>query len=92
MHNDGTTAWYSSDTLQLEDPYLMINHAYQNKLDTDPIFDWMHTYMEVEEEIGPILQAFNATAKDTRKFKFGIEVPRNPRHALELDKLRGDNG
>jgi hypothetical protein len=48
--------------------------------------------MEVEEEIGPILQAFNATAKDTRKFKFGIEASRNPRHALELDKLRGDNG
>jgi hypothetical protein len=33
-----------------------------------------------------------ARGDDTAKFKFGVEVPRNPKHAMELDKVKGTIG
>ena len=37
---NGDKAWLTMDTLRLEDPYLLINHAYQNQLQLEPGFEW----------------------------------------------------
>jgi hypothetical protein len=38
-----------------------------------------------------LCKAFATKAELVPKFKFGVEVPKNTRRALELDKINGDN-
>ena len=35
---------------------------------------------------------FRVAVEDGKKFKFGVEVPRNPKHALQIDKENGNDG
>ena len=79
------------DNLRLEDPYIIINHAYRNNLTEEPGFEWIPEYLATDSEIEEYLRAFR-TIKQEKKYKFGVEVPRNPRHALELDNANGTTG
>ena len=68
------------DTLRLEDPYLLINHAYQNNLYEMPEFSWMPEYLAIDLELSTLYQIYTNTTlpNDGKVYKFGVEVPRNP--------------
>ena len=75
--NDGDKAWFSMDTLRVEDPFTVINHAYTNGYYEESGFEWIKDYLETEDEMEEVLKIFNAKGNDVAKYKFGIEVPRN---------------
>ena len=60
----------------------------------DPGFEWMHDYLAMDDENLRLIQTFRAAKHEgtEKKFQFGVEVPRNPKHALELDKQNNNNG
>ena len=46
-----------------------------------------------DEEVRTILKVSTAAGLQAeKKYKFGVEIPRNPKHALELDKQIGTDG
>lgn len=88
---DGPRMWLTMDQLRIEDPYLVIEYARTNKHTLLPGFEWIQQYWDQDDEVRRILTANRVSnSADTKKFKFGHEVPRNPKHALELDKLNGN--
>ena len=88
----GDKAWFRLDTLRLDDPYLVINYALSKDLQKLPEFGWIDDYFEFDKVSERIVQANKVRQITEKKFKFGVEVPRNPKHALELDKEKGNNG
>ena len=83
-----STAWHKMDTMRVGEPYLTTAYAMDNELVDKPGFEWVKTYLEADEEHLEVMKAFKAkqgTSKG-KVFKFGVEVPRNPAHALQLDK------
>ena len=88
---DGSRCWIRGEDLKSEDPFIMINHAYTNGYHDQPGFEWIPKYLEAEKEIIALLKIFNADSPSLKKYKFGVEVPRNKSHALQLDKENGNN-
>ena len=52
--------------------------------------------MPCYSDTNPVRQAFTTVLKATTangpKYKFGVKVPRNVKHALEIDKKNGTKG
>ncbi len=90
---DGPKVWYTMGQRRIEDPYLVIDHTIRNNYLSTPGHEWVQHYIDEDEEVRTLLKASTAVGLQTeKKFKFGIEVPRNPKHALEIDKHNGTNG
>ncbi|MEM7375743.1 MAG: reverse transcriptase domain-containing protein, partial [Bacteroidota bacterium] len=91
---EGDKTWVSMDNMRLEDPHLLISHAITKDLLDAPGFEWMHDYLAQDEDNLKLIQAYRTAKKDNteKKFHFGVEVPRNPKHALEIDKRNGNDG
>ena len=90
---DGPKMWLTMDQLRVEDPYLLIDHTLKNNYLDQPGYEWVQHYVNQDDEVRTILKASVATGLRTdKKYKFGVEVPRNPKHALELDKQNGNDG
>ena len=91
---EGDKAWVNMDNLRVDDPHTVIAHASTHDMLDDPGFEWMQDYIASDDENLRLIQTFR-TAKlegTERKFQFGVEVPRNPKHALELDNQNNNNG
>ena len=91
---DGFQTWIDKDTLRLEDPYLVIDYATRKELTSSAGFEWIDSYLATDEEHSNVLRSFKTKVQDGqgKVYKFGVEVPRNPKHALELDKENGTTG
>ena len=71
---NGDKAWLTMDTLHLEDPYLLINHTYQNQLQLEPGFEWIQDYLMTDNELEVITNAYGTTRLE-KTYMFGVEVP-----------------
>ncbi len=81
------------DQLRIADPSLVIDHTIRKNYLSTPGYEWVQYYIDEDEEVRTIHKASTAVGLQTeKKFKFGIEVPRNPKHALEIGKHNGTNG
>ncbi len=78
------------DVIRTEDPHLVIDFAMKQKMIDKPGFEWIQTFLDADNEHLAVIQAFNAERTDGKQFKFGVEVPKNPAHALLLDKKNGN--
>ena len=89
---DGPKMWLTMDQLRIEDPYLVIAYALKNNYLNTQGYEWVQQYIDEDEEVRTILKTSTAAGlKTEKKYKFGVEVPRNPKHALEIDKENGNN-
>jgi len=91
-YSDGPKTWISLDNLRLEDPYLVIEYVIANGLQHHDGFQWVNQYVGFDEECLQCIKAFAVTKKKKKgkQIKFGSEVPRNVKHALEIDKENGN--
>ena len=57
-------------------------------------FEWIKSYVDTDMEHAQVLRAFKSrmNSENGKQFKFGIQVARNPKHALQLDKENGTTG
>jgi len=88
---NGSRAWVQATAVQLDDPCLLIEYVAREKLHKEPAFHWVKDYVKEPDKVTRLVKAYAAkTRSDGRRYKFGIEVPRTPRHALLLDKQNKD--
>ncbi len=81
------------DQQRIEDQYPVIDRTIRNTYLSTPGYELVQHYLDENEETRTILNAACAVGLQIEKiFKFGIEVPRNPEHALKIDKDNGTNG
>ena len=90
--SDGMQSWFTMDTLRIADPFTVINHAYTHGYWDTEGYEWIKDYMDLEKDVLALLKGYNTSTASKKKYKFGVEVPSNPKHALFLDKLNGNDG
>ena len=56
-------------------------------------WQWIDHYIEQDHTLQQTVQTYRAAKREEGPSKkFGVEVPKNPKHALELDKQNGNDG
>jgi Reverse transcriptase (RNA-dependent DNA polymerase) len=91
---DGDPTWIPLDVMKAEHPFLIVDYYTRNpKLFYHPDFKWVAELAVKEpQKIRDMRKAFKASVdRLTPKYQFGVEVPRDVRHALELDRQNGNN-
>ena len=81
--------WIQAEPLNLSDPFPVIQYAYRRGIHRHKEFKWTQDYAEDAERLKDTRERFISKLSTERKMKFGIEVPRSIKHALELDRING---
>ena len=89
---DGSKAWLNLDTIRLHDPLVAIRYAVTNKKMSHKGWEWVEDYMKGDDEFAQIARAFRVSRDQAKKYKFGVEVPRSPKHALQIDQENKNTG
>jgi len=87
---DGDETWVRLDALRVQEPFPLITYAVKQKLTRHPDWEWAKDYLKDDERMESMVRAYRASVNGD-KFMFGVEIPRNVKHALELDKANGNN-
>ena len=89
---DGPKMWMPLDRLREADPHLVIDYVFKHGLEHDDGYKWVHEYLKHDEDCIQMVRTHKTATETTKKYKFGVEVPRNAKHAMELDKANGNTG
>ena len=57
----------------------------------DPEWELTQDFLEDPKQFQRMVAVYQTTRSFAAKYKFGVEVPRSPKHALELDKQEGNH-
>jgi hypothetical protein len=88
---NGQENWAQADAVRLQDPIPAIQYIERAGLTALANFAWVTPFLKDGPRLASMVNAFKAKVAFGPKFKFGLEVPRNPRHALELDVISGNH-
>ncbi len=55
------------------------------------VVSWTKAYISDGQKLESMRHAFQAQVEQNPKFKFGVEIPRSPKHTLLLNKVNGNN-
>ncbi len=89
MHwdNDEKT-WEPLHVVRKDDPLTMVRYSHDNKLIKTNGWKWAKKYKNVIHRYTKLITRVNALhaqkEKSRNKYKFGIQVPNSPRHAMKL--------
>ena len=85
-------SWIQADALRLECPELVAAYATRRNILSHPDFSWVASEFPDARSQAKCLRSLAAKRKDNGpRYKFGIQVPMNPKHALALDARNKDN-
>jgi hypothetical protein len=87
---DGEKSWEPVDNLKHQEPKKVFEYAMKKGLINKTGWEWVHEFINADEQLSKMKRIY-AITKDISKFKFGIEVAKTPKHAIELDKIEGNN-
>jgi hypothetical protein len=62
--------------------------AYENKMTHKSGWEWVEQYMKSDTTLCNMVNAYQVARDTATQYKFGLEVPRSPKHALEIDKSK----
>jgi hypothetical protein len=82
--------WEPLNIIMLQSPYIVCDYVVRNKLFKHPDFWRAIKYLKNKDDLENIANSFKASIQ-APKYQFGIKVPMNAKHALELDRKNGNN-
>lgn len=86
---DGEESWVRADALRIQDPYPLVIYAVKRKLFRTPGWEWAQTYLQEDDHLNSLVHAYKSRVNGTQ-FMFGVEIPKNAKRALEMDKENGN--
>jgi hypothetical protein len=86
--HDDSVQWIPLSIMKESNPVEVAQYAKAASLMTEPAFAWWVPY--TLRKIKAIIAAVNVRTRKTTH-KYGIEVPRNLKHAMGIDKNNGNN-
>jgi hypothetical protein len=87
---NGGASWVPVKVLQLQDPFVLINYASNRGLTHHADWSWIGEYTDAPARLAKLAKAFKASVSNAPRYKFGTEVARSVRHALQLDATNGN--
>ena len=80
------------EVVRLSDPIPIVQYTLHNdRAQKLPHFAWVQEYLNDANQFTNLVCAHKAKVTNGPKFKFGIQVPHNQRHALALNNEQGNN-
>ena len=87
---DGSTSWVKLSDLKESHPIETAEYAVAQGLDGEPAFNWWVPHV-IKKRAHIISLVKKRSARYLKKtHKFGVQVPKSQRHAMELDKQNGN--
>jgi len=74
------------DDLRLHDPIAISKYGASKGILNKPGWEWTDGFLPRAEELREMVQALHIATHDSARFKFGVQVPKNVKEALEFDK------
>ena len=90
MWSDLTSTWEDMHALFLHSPRLVCEYAVQKGITNKPGWNIVKSYLSLGTENDNRCVNKSAKKKNRPLFKFGVQVPRNAKEALELDAKNGN--
>jgi hypothetical protein len=87
---DEEESWVRADALRVQDPYPLVVYAVKKKLTRAPGWEWTTSYLEDDDHLASMVRAYKSRVNGTQ-FMFGVEIPKNAKRALEMDKENGNS-
>jgi hypothetical protein len=87
---DGEESWIRADVLRIQHPYPLINYTVKQKLTKEPGWEWTRDFFKDDDRIAAMVKAYKSSVNGT-KFMFSVEIPKNVKRALEMDKDNENN-
>ena len=81
--------WVRFNALWIQDPYPLITYAIKKCLTKHPTWQWTTDFLQDDKWMASMVHAYKASINGVQ-FMFSIEIPRNVKHALELNKANGN--
>ena len=92
LWDDESVDWRGLDVMGSDDPVTVARYAYDHDLLEEPGWKRFKKYAKNKQKyIRMLKQARLRAARTAPLYKFGVQVPRNVPHALELDRINGNN-
>ena len=89
---DGTQTDEPLKIVAKDDPITTANYAFRHGLLEQPGWKHLRKYIRNGKRFRRMVKQAQRNSKaNAPKFKYGIEVPRNERHAVELDQANGNS-
>ena len=85
----GEKSWVRMDDLRTHDPFLVARYGLREKLDGKPGWEWIKEYMDSDNKMESMINAYKLSTETT--YKFGVQVPQNTKDSLQLDKESGND-
>jgi hypothetical protein len=76
------------EAARADDPIPLIVYAQNHKLTKLPYWTWTTAFSP--EEVDQLSKAYATRAELAPKYKFGVQVPKSIKHALQLDRINGN--
>ena len=88
---NGEISWCAADMLRKQNPFIFVPYIINQKLVNHNHFKWAKAYLHQNKAAEQIVK-INKVQHNSKmpKFKFGVQVPDNPTHAMKLDNINGD--
>ena len=81
------------ETVRMHDPWIVCRYGFEKKLTHSREWEWVEHYVEADNNLATMVNAYRVSkTDDMAKYKFGVQVPRSPKHALQLDEENGTTG
>ena len=79
------------EDLRIDHPWQCIAYASKHKLlYHDGFCEWITPHLETDKDLAVMIHNYRVSTM-THRIKYGVELPRSAKHALELDKRNGDH-
>eukprot|EP00934_Nitzschia_sp_Nitz4_P000636 Nitzschia sp. Nitz4//scaffold500_size4614//80//4514//NITZ4_009238-RA/size4614-augustus-gene-0.0-mRNA-1//-1//CDS//3329553583//636//frame0 len=94
LWSTGEVQWVRHDDVMLDNPFVICKYAKLKGLETTDTFKWCTSFQHQANAIheAHVLNAKAAKAqRGVPRYKFGVQLPNNLRHAFLLDKINGNN-
>ena len=90
LWDTGESTWEPLSAMRQQDPITVVEYVYEHNLQDKLGWRWAKKYRRgITKYVNAVLRANSATKKRPT-YKFGIRVPDNVAHALQLDKENGN--
>ena len=91
--DNGDVTWEPLNSLRKDDPVTLAKYAHEKGITNERGWKWSRKINKRPKKLLRML-CINASqkgaARKTVKYKFGVQIPKHPMHALELDRLNGN--
>jgi hypothetical protein len=83
--SNGEKTWETLSDTKRHDISKVLNFALDKNLSNKPGWKWVKSFVEADTKLSDMKSIYLASKLESR-FKFGVEVPKTPKHALQLDE------